>query len=149
MAFGMKCVAYDTWAELYKPGKAPMKEVPMVSLDELLAKSDFITLHIPFDPKVGPTLGPEQFKKMKKGVIIVNCARGGTIDENALLEALNSGMVFSAGLDCFATEPMTDPNNPLIAHPKVVLTPHIGASTKEAGDKVGGAVIEVLKDALL
>ena len=149
MAFEMNCVAYDLWDELYKPGKAPMDDVPMVSLDELLEKSDFITLHIPFNPKVGPTLGPDQFKKMKKGVIIVNCARGGTVDEDALLKALNDGTVFSAGLDCFATEPMKDAANPLIAHPKVVLTPHIGASTKEAGEKVGGAVIEELKDALL
>ncbi|MCX6645205.1 MAG: 3-phosphoglycerate dehydrogenase [bacterium] len=148
-AFEMKSIAYDTWPELYKPGKAPMADVPMVSLNELLEKSNFITLHIPFDPKAGPTLGRDQFMKMKKGVIIVNCARGGTIDEGALLDALNDGTVFAAGLDCFATEPLKDANNPLIAHPRVVLTPHIGASTKEAGDKVGGAVIEVLKDALL
>jgi D-3-phosphoglycerate dehydrogenase len=149
MAFDMKCIAYDLWDELYKPGKAPMEDVPMVSLDELLGQADFITLHIPFDPEVGATIGPEQFGKMKKGAVIVNCARGGTIDEDALLDALNDGTVYSAGLDCFATEPMKDASNPLIAHPRVVLTPHIGASTTEAGKKVGGAVIEELKSALL
>ena len=82
-------------------------------------------------------------------MIIVNCARGGTIDEDALLAALNDGTVFSAGLDCFANEPMKDASNPLIAHPKTVLTPHIGASTVEAGKKVGGAVVDELKAALL
>ena len=149
LAFEMTCIAQDVCSEFYEDCKAPMEEVRMVPLDELLEKSDFITMHIPFDPEIGPVLGPSEFKKMKKGAIVVNCARGGTIDEAALLDALNEGIVFSAGLDCFATEPMKDANNPLIAHPKVVLTPHIGAATKEAGEKVGGAVIEVLKDALL
>jgi len=142
-AFGMKVIGHDMFFDC-----CPVSGKDMCSLDELCQEADFITLHIPFDPAVGPTLGPDQFAKMKKGMIIVNCARGGTIDEAALLDALNDGTVFSAGLDVFAKEPPEHPNS-LIQHPKVVCTPHIGAATKEAGQKVGGAVIEVLKEELL
>ncbi len=142
LAFEMDCIAYDVYEGFYTDG-SPMEEVKMVRLDELLKQADFMTLHIPFEGK--PVLGPEEFGKMKKGAVIVNAARGGTIDEAALLDALNDGTVFSAGLDCFEVEP-PEAGNALIAHPNVVLTPHIGASTKEAGRKVGGAVVAVLRE---
>ncbi len=142
-AFGMTVIGHDMYFDT-----CPVSGKGMCTLDELCSTADFITLHIPFDPGVGPTLGPEQFAYMKKGMIIVNCARGGTIDESALLDALNDGTVFSAGLDVFAKEPPDHPYD-LIQHPKLVSTPHIGAATKEAGKKVGGAVIEVLKEELL
>jgi D-3-phosphoglycerate dehydrogenase / 2-oxoglutarate reductase len=137
-AFGMTVIAHDMYFE-----SCPASGKKMVPLDEILAKSNFITLHIPFDPKVGATLGPEQFKKMKKGVIIVNCARGGVVDEKALLEGLKDGTVYAAGLDVFEKEPPEFKE--LVDHERVVITPHIGASTKEAQDKVGNEVVLVLK----
>jgi D-3-phosphoglycerate dehydrogenase len=138
-AFGMKVIGHDMFFD-----KCPVTGKALSDLDSLLAQADFITLHIPFDPACGATLGEAQFAKIKKGVIIVNCARGGVVDEKALLKALNDGTVYGAGLDVFEKEPPEYPND-LIAHPNVVTTPHIGASTVEAGKKVGGAVIEVLR----
>jgi D-3-phosphoglycerate dehydrogenase len=107
--------------------------VSKVNMDDLLAQSDFISLHIPFTEK--PVLGKEEFEKVKPGVGIVNCSRGGTIDEDALIEALNSGKVSFAGLDVFDNEPT--PRKDLLNHPKVSLTPHIGASTNEAQERIG------------
>jgi len=104
-----------------------------VSLDEMLANADYITLHIPFTGS--PALGAAEFAKMKKGVIIANAARGGTIDEDALLSALNDGTVAAAGLDVFENEP--SPRQDLLDHSRVSLTPHIGASTAEAQEKIG------------
>lgn len=138
-AFGMNVVGHDMFFDC-----CPATGKDLCSLDELLPQADFITLHIPFDPECGPTLGAEQFKLMKKGVIIVNCARGGTIDEKALLDALNDGTVYAAGLDVFEKEPVE--KSELIAHPKVVTTPHIGAATAEAQQKVGTEVVRVLKE---
>jgi D-3-phosphoglycerate dehydrogenase len=107
--------------------------VTKVSMDDLLAQSDFISLHIPFTEK--PVLGKEEFEKVKPGVGIVNCSRGGTIDEDSLIEALDSGKVAFAGLDVFDNEPT--PRKDLLNHPKVSLTPHIGASTNEAQERIG------------
>lgn len=101
--------------------------------EEVLAKSDFITLHVPFTGKA--ILGKEEFAKMKDGVIVVNAARGGTIDEAALLEALESGKVAGAGLDVFESEP--NPRAELLDHPRVSVSPHIGASTLEAQTNIG------------
>jgi D-3-phosphoglycerate dehydrogenase / 2-oxoglutarate reductase len=137
-AFGMNVIAYDAFFTT-----CPVTSKVMVSLEELLKKSDFLTLHIPFDKTRGATIGPDQFKMMKKGVILVNCARGGTVDEPALLAALNDGTVYSAGLDVFAKEPPEYKD--LIDHPKVVTTPHIGASTNEAQKKIGVEVVSVLR----
>ena len=107
--------------------------VPTVSFDEMLAKSDFISLHV---PSVGKAiLGAEEFAKMKDGVVVINCARGGTIDEAALLESLSSGKVGAAGLDVFENEPT--PLKALLDHPKISVTPHIGASTVEAQRNIG------------
>jgi D-3-phosphoglycerate dehydrogenase / 2-oxoglutarate reductase len=101
-----------------------------VSLDELLEKSDIITLHIPLTSSTRGLIGKEQFAKMKDGVLIVDAARGGVVDEEALLEALNSGKVAGAGLDVFTAEPPGQ--TALVSHPRVIATPHIGAQTVEA-----------------
>ncbi|MBK9736180.1 MAG: D-2-hydroxyacid dehydrogenase [Saprospiraceae bacterium] len=115
-----------------------------VSMDEMLANADYISLHIPSIGKA--ILGKEEFAKMKKGVIIVNCSRGGTIDEDALLEALNSGKVAAAGLDVFDNEP--NPRKDLLTHPLISLTPHIGASTDEAQNKIGEELAQKMIAAL-
>jgi D-3-phosphoglycerate dehydrogenase len=139
LGLGMDVLAFD----LYDiPATLPLElsggvkvDVPVtkVSFDDLLAQSDFISLHIPFTEK--PVLGTAEFAKIKAGVGIVNCSRGGTIDEDALIEALNSGKVAFAGLDVFENEP--NPRIDLLQHPKVSLTPHIGASTNEAQERIG------------
>ncbi len=126
-AFGMTILGYDPLIpadEIIRRGGAP------VSLDELLEKSDFITMHIPLTGDTRALINADAVAKMKTGVRIVCAARGGVIDEAALLEGLKSGKVAAAGLDVFAAEPpgLTD----LVAHPKVICTPHIGAQTAEA-----------------
>jgi len=119
-------------------------DVPSIALDDMLAQADFISLHIPFTG--APVLAAEQFGKMKKGVYVVDAARGGTIDEDALLAALENGTVSAAGLDVFINEPT--PRKDVLSHPKISLTPHIGASTLEAQEKIGielaSKIIEVL-----
>ncbi len=116
--------------------------VTTVSLEEVIANSDFISLHTPFADK--PILGAAEFAAMKNGVGIVNCSRGGTIDEPALIEALNSGKVAFAGLDVFDNEPT--PAAALLAHPKISLTPHIGASTNEAQERIGTELANLIID---
>ena len=109
----------------------PVKTEP---LENVLNESDFVTLHVPAQ-KNGALLGKEEFAKMKDGVAVVNCARGGVIDEEALIEALDSGKVSFAGLDVFVNEPT--PSEKVLTHPKISLTPHIGAATQEAQDRIG------------
>jgi D-3-phosphoglycerate dehydrogenase len=109
----------------------PVKTEP---LENVLNESDFVTLHVPAQ-KGGALLGKEEFAKMKDGVAVVNCARGGVIDELALIEALNSGKVAFAGLDVFVNEPT--PSSEILSHPKISLTPHIGAATEEAQERIG------------
>ena len=109
----------------------PVKTEP---LENVLNESDFVTLHVPAQ-KNGALLGKEEFAKMKDGVAVVNCARGGVIDEEALIEALDSGTVSFAGLDVFVNEPT--PSEKVLSHPKISLTPHIGAATQEAQDRIG------------
>lgn len=130
-ALGMTVVAYDPY----------VKELPgikMVSLDELLAHADYISLHLPKTKESANMISTAQFAKMKKGVRIVNCARGGIIDENALYEALTNGQVAGAALDVFAEEPPTDWK--LLKLDNVIASPHIGAATKEAQGRVGAEV---------
>ena len=107
--------------------------VQSVSLSEVISQSDFISLHTPFAEK--PILGVAEFAEMKNGVGIVNCSRGGTVDELALIEALDSGKVAFSGLDVFENEPT--PLKAILNHPKISLTPHIGASTNEAQERIG------------
>ncbi|MDO8991810.1 D-2-hydroxyacid dehydrogenase [Daejeonella sp.] len=116
--------------------------IKVVTVEQLIKESDFISLHVPFSEK--PVLGKEQFESMKNGVGVVNCSRGGTIDEDALIEALNSGKVAFAGLDVFDNEPT--PRQDLLTHPKVSLTPHIGASTNEAQERIGTELANLIID---
>jgi D-3-phosphoglycerate dehydrogenase len=118
----------------------------MVSLDELLAESDFITVHLPKTPDTVGLIGKDALSKVKPSVRIVNAARGGIVDEEALYLALKEGRVAGAGLDVFATEPCTD--SPLFELENVVATPHLGASTDEAQEKAGLAVARSVRLAL-
>ena len=117
-------------------------------LDELLAKSDIISLHIPFEKEEGATIGKDQINKMKDGAILINCARGGVVDESALLEGLNSGKIAGAGIDVWINEPTTEAQAELIKHPNVSATPHIGGTTKEAQDRVGIEIAEKIVEEL-
>jgi len=120
-----------------------------VTLDELYAQSDFISIHLPLTPETKYFVNKEAFDKMKDGVFIINVARGGVVDEKALLEALKSGKVRGAALDVFEVEPPEDPlHNELIQHPNVICTPHIGASTFEGQARVGMALVQKVKDFL-
>jgi len=117
-----------------------------VEKDELLASADFLSLHIPFIKKYGPFLGEAEFAKMKKGMYIIHTARGGVIDEEALLNALDSGIVSKAALDVFENEPTK--NERIYTHDSISLTPHIGASTIEAQARIGQETIEVILESL-
>ena len=142
-AFGTHVVAYDP--RVAGPRRAARHRTA-VALDELLARSDFISVHLPKTPETAGLIGKEALAKTKPGVIIVNAARGGLIDEEALAEAVASGHVRAAGIDVFAKEPATD--SPLFDLPQVVVTPHLGASTAEAQDRAGTDVAESVKLAL-
>jgi len=130
LAFNMKVIAYDKYIT-----KSPAPKITIVPMDQLLKDSDYISLHIPFVKTEGATIKEADFDKMKNGVILINCARGGTVDEQALLKHLNGGKLLAAGLDVYAAEPPTFKD--LVNHPKVVCTPHIGASTKEGQLRAG------------
>jgi D-3-phosphoglycerate dehydrogenase len=140
----MKVIAYDPFLS---EERAKTLGVTKVELDELLARADFITLHVPLTDKTKNILSRESLAKTKKGVRIINCARGGLIDEEALYDALKSGHVAGAALDVFAEEPATD--SPLFSLPNVVCTPHLGASTTEAQENVALQVAEQMSDYLL
>lgn len=139
IALGMKVIAYDPAVK--DPGIAGV--MMCESMDELLAQADIVSLHVP-KQKTGYLIGKSEFDKMKKGSILINCSRGGVVDEQALLDALNSGKLFAAGIDVFEKEP-TD-NVALVNHPRVSVTPHLGASTYEAQARVGSEVVEILKE---
>ncbi len=115
--------------------------IPYVTLDEILAKSDFISLHAPALAS-GPLVNAETIAKMKDGVCIINTSRGGNVDEQALLDALNSGKVRAAGLDVWAEEPSK--NHALYSHPMVSCTPHIGAQTVEAQKRIGAEIVQII-----
>ncbi|WP_330182411.1 phosphoglycerate dehydrogenase [Nocardia sp. NBC_01503] len=142
-AFETKIVAYDPYTS---PARAAQLGIELMSLDEVLAAADFISIHLPKTPETKGMLNAETLAKTKKGVIIVNAARGGLIDEQALADAIKSGHVRAAGLDVFETEPCTD--SPLFELPQVVVTPHLGASTAEAQDRAGTDVAKSVKLAL-
>ena len=142
-SFGMDVVAYDPYLQ---PARAAQLGVRLVDLDELLRVSDFITIHLPKTKETANLIGVEALKKVKPSVRIINAARGGVLDEQALYEALTEGRVGGAGLDVFATEPCTD--SPLFALDNVVATPHLGASTDEAQERAGIAVAVSVRKAL-
>jgi D-3-phosphoglycerate dehydrogenase len=140
----MRVIAYDPFLS---PERAEDIGVEKVELNDLLARADFITLHVPMTPETKNILSAEALAKTKKGVRIVNCARGGLIDEAALKAALDSGHVAGAALDVFAVEPAKE--NILFGNEKVVATPHLGASTNEAQENVALQVAEQISDYLL
>jgi D-3-phosphoglycerate dehydrogenase / 2-oxoglutarate reductase len=140
----MKVLAYDPYLS---PERAADLGVEKVELEELLARADFISLHTPLTDKTRNILGTENLAKTKKGVRIINCARGGLVDEKALRAALDSGQVAGAAFDVFSAEPATD--NPLFGHHNVVATPHLGAATTEAQENVALQIAEQMADYLL
>ncbi|WP_326547332.1 phosphoglycerate dehydrogenase [Mycolicibacterium sp. ND9-15] len=142
-AFGSHVVAYDPYVS---PARAAQLGIELLALDELLGRADVISVHLPKTPETAGLIGKEALAKTKPGVIIVNAARGGLIDEEALAEAVRSGHVRGAGVDVFAKEPTTE--SPLFDLPQVIVTPHLGASTAEAQDRAGTDVAESVKLAL-
>ncbi|MBB3604857.1 D-3-phosphoglycerate dehydrogenase [Mycolicibacterium sp. BK556] len=142
-AFGAHIVAYDPYVSA---ARAAQLGIELLTLDELLGRADFISVHLPKTKETAGLIGKENLAKTKPGVIIVNAARGGLIDEQALADAITSGHVRGAGLDVFSTEPCTD--SPLFELPQVVVTPHLGASTEEAQDRAGTDVAASVKLAL-
>jgi D-3-phosphoglycerate dehydrogenase len=142
-AFGAHITAYDPYVS---HARAAQLGIELLTLDELLARADFISVHLPKTKETAGLIGKEALAKIKPGAIIVNAARGGLIDEAALAEAITSGHVRGAGLDVFSTEPCTD--SPLFELPQVVVTPHLGASTAEAQDRAGTDVAASVKLAL-
>jgi D-3-phosphoglycerate dehydrogenase len=142
-AFGAHVIAYDPYVA---PARAAQLGIELFTLEELLGRADFISVHLPKTPETAGLIGKEALAKTKPGVIIVNAARGGLVDEAALAEAITSGHVRAAGIDVFASEPCTD--SPLFDLPQVVVTPHLGASTEEAQDRAGTDVAASVKLAL-
>jgi len=146
IAFGMRVIAYDPYLSATR---ARALQVELVDeLDDLLASADFISLHTPLTAETRHILDAAQLQKTKRGVRIINCARGGLIDENALLKALQDGQVAGAALDVFETEPLPV-DSPLRGAPNLVLTPHLGASTAEAQESVGIEIAHSIRAALL
>ncbi len=141
----MKVIAYDPFLSQDAAAKLG---VELVSFDELLKRSEVITTHTPLTSETKNLIGKEAFSKMKKGVLIINCARGGIVDEADLYEAIKEGKVGGAALDVFEPEP-PEKDNPLFSLEQVVFTPHLGASTEEAQTKVGIAIAEQIVDFFL
>jgi D-3-phosphoglycerate dehydrogenase len=136
-AIGMDVIYYDII------GPTPAGEgYDCVSMDDLLSRADFISLHIPKSDK--PVITSAEIAKMKDGVYIVNCARGGLIDDGDMIEALDSGKLAGVGLDVYPEEPPK--NEKVINHPKVSLTPHIGASTSEAQRRIGEEIVSIIAE---
>ncbi|QGN57880.1 phosphoglycerate dehydrogenase [Nostocoides sp. HKS02] len=141
--FGMEILAYDPYVSAQRAGQLGAQ---LVTLDELLEQSDFITVHLPKSPETLGLIGKEALTKVKPTVRVINAARGGIVDEEALAEALREGRVAGAGIDVFASEPTTE--SPLFEFESVVVTPHLGASTDEAQEKAGVAVAKSVRLAL-
>ena len=139
-AIGMDVIAFDIF---HIPGIEEQLGVPYVEMDELLAKSDFISVHAPAVDG-GALINADSIAKMKDGVVIINTSRGTNVDEDALLAALESGKVRAAGLDVFAEEPAK--NRALYSHPMVSCTPHIGAATVEAQKRIGAEIVSIIEN---
>jgi D-3-phosphoglycerate dehydrogenase len=142
-AFCLQVIAYDPYVPT---ARAAQLGVRLVGLEDLLAEADFISVHLPKTAETSGLIGERELRLVKPGVLIVNAARGGIVDENALALALKDGRVGGAGIDVFATEPPAD--SPLLAFPNVVVTPHLGASTHEAQEKAGTQVARSVRLAL-
>lgn len=137
-AFGMDILGYDPFLTEERAEKLGVK---LATVNEIAAQADFITVHTPLTPETRHIVGPAQFAIMKKGVRIINCARGGIVDEAALVEAVNNGIVAGAAFDVFEEEPPTA-DHPFLNNPKIIVTPHLGASTIEAQENVAIDVSE-------
>ncbi|MFM1769327.1 MAG: hypothetical protein RJA22_1856 [Verrucomicrobiota bacterium] len=145
-AFGMRVLAYDPYLT---PARAQALQVELVNdLDALYPQVDFLTVHMPMTDETRGMVNAQAFARMKKGVRVLNCARGGIINETDLLAALNSGQVAGAALDVYETEPLPK-ESPLRTHASVIMTPHLGASTEEAQENVGIEVAEAITDYLV
>jgi D-3-phosphoglycerate dehydrogenase len=142
-AFGMRVVAYDPYVTAERAARVGAELLP---LDDVLARSDVLSLHVPLTDATVHLLGRAQFARLKRGALVVNCARGGLIDEDALLAALEEGVVAGAALDVVEREPPH--HSPLLRHPRVILTPHLGASTEEAQRRVAVEVADQVLAAL-
>ncbi len=145
IAFGMRVLAFDPYLSM---SKARALQVELLELDEIFERSDFITVHMPLSDETRDMLGADAFSKMKDGVCVVNCARGGIINEADLVTAVKSGKVAGAALDVYDAEPLPE-DAELRELPQVVMTPHLGASTKEAQESVGLEVAEAVTDYLV
>src|SRR5207302_542412 len=146
IAFGMRVIAYDPYLSA---ARARTLQVELVDeLDDLLASADFISLHTPLTEETHHMVDATRLEKTKRGVRVINCARGGIIDEDALAEALHSGQVGGAALDVFEIEPLPS-DSPLRTAPNLVLSPHLGASTAEAQESVGIEIAQSIRAALL
>ena len=143
--FGMNILAFDPFVS---PEHARDLGIELGSLENVFQRADFITIHTPVTDETRGIIGRDAFGKMKKGVRLINCARGGLVDENALLEAVENGTVAAAALDVFSQEPL-DENSPLLKNDKIITTPHLGASTTEAQQGVALTVAEQMRDYLL
>ena len=144
-AFGMKIIGHDPFIA---PEQARDLEIEVAPLDEVFARAEFLTVHTPLTAETRGIIGAEAFKKMKQGVRVINCARGGLVDEAALYEAIKSGIVAGAALDVFEQEPPPT-DHPLLSLDQVIVTPHLGASTAEAQEGVAFTVAEQVRDYLL
>lgn len=149
LGLGMNVLPYDPFVEqttleidFFHTDDTFSIEYHTVPLEDVIAKSDFLTLHVPALPGGKPLIGADELARMKKGVVIVNTARGGLVDEQALLAALDNGQVAGAGLDVFVGEPKPDAR--LLNHPKISVTPHIGGSTAEAQERIGIELAEAV-----
>lgn len=136
-ALGMSVVYYDLMGQA-----DDMDDYTYMAFDDVLKNADFLSLHIPFNKATGATISDAQFELMKEGSYLINCARGGVVDEAALLSALDSGKIAAAALDVFEEEPTK--NEAIYTHDRISLTPHIGASTAEAQERIGLETIEVI-----
>ncbi|MFB7891399.1 phosphoglycerate dehydrogenase [Microbacterium sp. NPDC056044] len=146
-AFDVRVIAYDPYVT---SARAQQLGVQLVTLDELLEQSDFVTIHMPKTPETTGMISTEQFRRMKRSAYVVNVARGGLIDEEALFKALTTGEIAGAGLDVFTTEPPVEGGSArmLLDLPNVIVTPHLGASTEEAQEKAGVSVANSVRLAL-
>jgi len=142
-AFGMRLVAFDPFVSA---DRARTMGVELLTLDQLVSESDFITIHLPKTKETTGIIGRDLFLKAKPSLRVINVARGGIVDEEALAEAISNGVIAGAALDVFSKEPMTE--SPLFALDSVVITPHLGASTREAQDKAGDTIADMVQLAL-
>ena len=145
LAFGMRVLAYDPYITL---ARAEALQVEIAELDEIYTQADFITVHMPATNETKNMLNAATFAKMKRGVRLLNCARGGIINETDLIAAVQSGQVAGAALDVYETEPLAA-DSPLRGLPQIIMTPHLGASTEEAQENVGIEVAETIADFLV